>query len=57
MIYRLSRGPNGHALLASNYEADLIPNTLLSALDIIANGIKGRIEGVIAGKLLEFQIY
>jgi hypothetical protein len=57
MIYRLSRGPNGHALLASNYEADLIPSTLLSALDIIASGIKGRIEGVIAGKLLEFQIY
>jgi len=55
-MYRLSRGPNGHALLSSNYEAFIIPESLKKALDIIAPGIAGRIEGVINGKIYNFQL-
>lgn len=55
MIYRLSRGPNGHALLASHYEAALIPEALKRALDVIAPEIGERIEDCISGLLLDFQ--
>jgi hypothetical protein len=57
MMYRLSRGPNGHALLAAAYEATILPKSLCDSLDVIAPGIAYRIEQVISGKLDQFVTY
>lgn len=56
LIYRLSRGPNGHALLGAQYEATIMPKALKESLDIIAPGIGHRIDAINDGKLLEFQL-
>lgn len=55
MDYRLSRGPNGHALRCGAYEAGLIPESLKNSLEIIAPGIANRIEGNIKGRISEFM--
>lgn len=54
--YRLSRGPNGHALLASCYEAGLLPDSLLMSLDTLSSGISWAIRSVKDAKIHEFQL-
>jgi hypothetical protein len=51
-MYRRSRGPNGHALLASHYEALLLPDSLIKNLEIVAEGISQMIKNVYIGKLM-----
>lgn len=55
MDYRLSRGPNGHALRTGAYEAELIPQELKDSLEIISPGIANRIEGCINGHIHKFM--
>jgi len=55
LMYRLSRGPNGHALLGAAYEATILPKSLINSLEVIAPGMACRIQGCIDGLLLTFQ--
>lgn len=48
--YRISRGPNGHALLASNYEVDFLPLSLRNSLEVIASGISSKLDLVTKSK-------
>jgi hypothetical protein len=56
-IYRLSRGPNGHALLGATYEATILPESLLNDLDIVSPGIRDQIIKIKESKLLEYTEY
>lgn len=55
ICYRLSRGPNGHALHGAAYEAGILPKGLLESLDVINPGIKAHIESIVINKLQDFQ--
>jgi len=55
LMYRLSRGPNGHALLGAAYEATILPKSLINSLEVLAPGMACRIQGCIDGLILTFQ--
>jgi hypothetical protein len=56
-IYRLSRGPNGHALLGATYEAGILPVDLIKDLDILSPGISAQIMKIRDSRLLEYTAF